>query len=139
MLLPYVDLVNEILVHAFVGETLEQNDCPARFPEHIATAGTAEELAAMPNPPSGGEDWHETAYERLAETDFPFSLPYHHRHHEPRVLSQSTSACRCTRFMGELRASGGSPETADPNIAAYRLGLSWRERDLIRGTPRSRA
>ncbi|HTN87935.1 MAG TPA: neuraminidase-like domain-containing protein [Sorangium sp.] len=42
--------------------------------------------------------------------------------------------------MTELRASWQSPETWDPeNIAAYRLGLSWRELRLIRGEPISGA
>ncbi|WP_437308363.1 neuraminidase-like domain-containing protein [Sorangium sp. So ce388] len=137
--LPYVDLVNEILVHAFVGETLEENEAPPAFPEHIATTGTAEELAAMPNPPSGEEDWHETAYERLAERDFPFGLPYHYRHHEARVYLEHLGV-PLHAFMTELRASGQSPETWDPeNIAAYQLGLSWRELRLIRGEPISGA
>ncbi|WP_437894617.1 neuraminidase-like domain-containing protein [Sorangium sp. So ce124] len=132
--LPYVDLVNEILVHAFVGETKEQNEAPPAFPEHIATVGTAEELAAMPNPPSGEEDWHETAYERLAETDFPFSLPYHHRHHEARVYLEHLGV-PLHAFLSELRASWSSPEAMYPEeAAAHRLGLSLRERDLIRGT-----
>ncbi|XXY16217.1 neuraminidase-like domain-containing protein [Sorangium sp. So ce216] len=137
--LPYVDLVNEILVHAFVGETLEENEAPPAFPEHIATVGTAEELAAMPNPPSGEEDWHGRAHERLAERDFPFGLPYHHRRHEARVYLEHLGV-PLHAFMTELRASWQSPETWDPeNIAAYRLGLSWRELRLIRGEPISGA
>ncbi|WP_437722034.1 neuraminidase-like domain-containing protein [Sorangium sp. So ce861] len=133
--LPYVDLVNEILVHAFVGETLEQNEAPPAFPEHIATVGTAEDLAAMPNPPSGEEDWHETAYERLAERDFPLSLPYHHRLHEARVYLAHLGV-PLHAFLSELRASWSSPEAMYPeDAAAHRLGLSARERDLIRGTP----
>lgn len=133
--LPYVDLVNEILVHAFVGETNAQNEAAPAFPEHIATVGTAEELAAMPNPPSGEEDWHETAYERLAETDFPFSLPYHHRHHEARVYLEHLGV-PLHAFLSELRASWSSPDSMYPeDAAAHRLGLSPRERDLIRGTP----
>ncbi|WP_437314752.1 neuraminidase-like domain-containing protein [Sorangium sp. So ce385] len=133
--LPYVDLVNEILVHAFVGETLEQNEAPPAFPEHIATVGTAEDLAAMPNPPSGEEDWHEKAYERLSRRDFPLSLPYHHRLHEARVYLEHLGV-PLHAFMSELRSGWYSPETADPeNMAAYRLGLSWRELRLIRGEP----
>ncbi|WP_437741771.1 neuraminidase-like domain-containing protein [Sorangium sp. So ce1504] len=137
--LPYVDLVNEILVHAFVGETKAQNEALPVFPEHIATVGTAEVLAAMPNPPSGEEDWHETAYERLAETDFPFSLPYHHRQHEARVYLEHLGVPLHT-FLSELRASWSSPDSMYPeDPAAHRLGLSPRERDLIRGTPISGA
>ncbi|KYG10690.1 hypothetical protein BE21_10530 [Sorangium cellulosum] len=133
--LPYVDLVNEILVHAFVGETLEQNEAPPAFPEHIATVGTAEDLAAMPNPPSGEEDWHEDAYERLSRCDFPLSLPYHHRLHEARVYLEHLGV-PLHAFMSELRASWSSPEAMYPeDAAAHRLGLSPRERDLIRGTP----
>ncbi|WP_437575049.1 neuraminidase-like domain-containing protein [Sorangium sp. So ce887] len=132
--LPYVDLVNEILAHAFVSETLDQNEAPPAFPEHIATVGTAEDLAAMPNPPSGEEDWHEKAYERLAESDFPFSLPYHHRHHEARVYLEHLGV-PLHAFLTELRASWSSPEAMYPeDAAAHRLGLSGRERDLIRGT-----
>ncbi|AGP39917.1 hypothetical protein SCE1572_38745 [Sorangium cellulosum So0157-2] len=133
--LPYVDLVNEILVHAFVSETLEQNEAPPAFPEHIATVGTAEDLAAMPNPPSGEEDWHEDAYERLSRCDFPLSLPYHHRLHEARVYLEHLGV-PLHAFMSELRASWSSPEVMDlEDAAAHRLGLSARERDLIRGTP----
>ncbi|WP_437996748.1 neuraminidase-like domain-containing protein [Sorangium sp. So ce185] len=133
--LPYVDLVNEILVHAFVGETLEQNEAPPAFPEHIATVGTAEDLAAMPNPPSGEEDWHEDAYERLSRCDFPLSLPYHHRLHEARVYLEHLGV-PLHALMSELRASWSSPEAMYPeDAAAHRLGLSPRERDLIRGTP----
>ncbi|WP_437793362.1 neuraminidase-like domain-containing protein [Sorangium sp. So ce693] len=128
--LPYVDLVNEILVHAFVSE----GQAPLAFPEHIATAGTAEELAAMPNPPSGEEDWHETAYEHLAGSDFPFSLPYHHRHHEARVYLEHLGV-PLHAFLSELRAKWSSPEAMYPeDAAAHRLGLSGRELDLIRGT-----
>ncbi|MGK4001455.1 neuraminidase-like domain-containing protein [Sorangium sp. So ce1036] len=127
--------MNEILVHAFVGETLEENEAPPVFPEHIATVGTADELAAMPNPPSGEEDWHETAYDRLSKRDFPFSLPYHHRLHEARVYLEHLGV-PLHALMSELRAGWSSPETADPgNMAAYRLGLSWRELLLIRGEP----
>ncbi|WP_437606635.1 neuraminidase-like domain-containing protein [Sorangium sp. So ce834] len=133
--LPYVDLVNEILVHAFVGETLEENEAPPAFPEHIATVGTAEDLAAMPNPPSGEEDWHEDAYERLSRSDFPLSLPYHHRLHEARVYLEHLGV-PLHAFMSELRSSWHSPESLEPeNMAAFRLGLSWRELRLIRGEP----
>ncbi|WP_437597402.1 neuraminidase-like domain-containing protein [Sorangium sp. So ce590] len=128
--LPYVDLVNEILAHAVVSE----NHAVPAFPEHIATVGSAEELAAMPNPPSGEEDWHETAYEDLATTDFPFSLSYHHRLHEARVYLEHLGV-PLHALSSELRASWSSPEAMySEDAAADRLGLSSRERDLIRGT-----
>ncbi|WP_437965514.1 neuraminidase-like domain-containing protein [Sorangium sp. So ce260] len=127
--LPYVDLVNEILVHAIASE----GQTPLAFPEHIATVGTAEQLAAMPNPPSGEEAWHSTAYGRLLTSYFPFALPYDRRRHEIYLYLEHLGVPLHT-FMASMDLSLVSPQLGDFTARAVeRLGLSPLEHAVIVG------
>ncbi|WP_438015326.1 neuraminidase-like domain-containing protein [Sorangium sp. So ce315] len=132
--LPYVDLVNEILTHAVASESLEDdNQLPPAFPEHIATTGSAEELAAMPSPPAGEEAWHTTAYAELASSSFPFVTPYDPRRHEARVYLNHLGV-PLHALAASLDASLVLPENADfASRAGDRLGLSPYERAVIVG------
>ncbi|AUX35899.1 MULTISPECIES: neuraminidase-like domain-containing protein [Sorangium] len=128
--LPYVDLVNEILVHAIASE----GQTPLAFPEHIATVGTAEQLAAMPNPPSGEEAWQSTADTRLQTSYFPFALPYDRRRHETQVYFEHLGLPLHT-FMASMDRSLVSPQLGDFTARAVeRLGLSPSEHAVIVGT-----
>ncbi|WP_437935494.1 neuraminidase-like domain-containing protein [Sorangium sp. So ce341] len=128
--LPYVDLVNEILVHAIASE----GQTPLAFPEHIATVGTAEQLAAMPNPPSGEEAWQSTADTRLQTSYFPFALPYDRRRHETQVYFEHLGLPLHT-FMASMDMSLVSPQLGDFTARAVeRLGLSPSEHAVIVGT-----
>ncbi|WP_437951056.1 neuraminidase-like domain-containing protein [Sorangium sp. So ce296] len=127
--LPYVDLVNEILVHAIASE----GQTPLAFPEHIATVGTAEQLAAMPNPPSGEEAWQSTADTRLLTSYFPFALPYDRRRHETQVYFEHLGMPLHT-FMASMDMSLVSPQLGDFTARAVeRLGLSPSEHAVIVG------
>ncbi|MFO0761439.1 MAG: neuraminidase-like domain-containing protein [Byssovorax sp.] len=125
---PYVDLVNEILEHSVAAQRL--SPAPA-FPATIATTGTAEELAALPEIVSGEEAAHAAAYEELASAVHPFSLPFHFWAKEARAYLNHLGVPRHT-LMQALQNSAGFPDPAD--IAAEHLGLSRIERRVITGS-----
>ena len=126
--LPYIDLVNEILEHAIASVVLEP-DPP--LPDHIATEGSSEELAALPAPPPAGAAARQAAYVALANRVYPWALPFHRWAEEARVFLNHLGVPRHT-LMRVLRSDSASwPSIAA--IAAEQLGLSPRERLVITG------
>jgi hypothetical protein len=129
---PYVDLVNEILEYAVANTELSPD---VAFPDHIATEGTATELAAQPQPPpSSKQVVYDTAYHTLATRPYPWRLPFNLGQEEARVYLDHLGVPRA-RLMEVLRP-GGSFDPADLpiKIALERLRLSDLDRELITGT-----
>ncbi|HSN98999.1 MAG TPA: hypothetical protein VLS89_11960, partial [Candidatus Nanopelagicales bacterium] len=130
---PYVDLVNEILEYAVANTELS----PAvTFPDHIATEGTPEELAAQPQPPAPSKQIVvDTAHDILATRPYPWRLPFNIGQEEARVYLDHLGAPRA-RWMGVLRpASGAEPPDFPVRLALERLRLSEVDRQLLTGTP----
>ncbi|MEO7327882.1 MAG: hypothetical protein ABI193_04850, partial [Minicystis sp.] len=126
--LPYVDLVNEILEHAVASTSMDPD--PA-YPEHIATEGSAADLAAMPAILPGEEDANTSAYVTLATAVHPFSLPFHFWAKEARAYLAHLGVPRHA-LMQAFQREGSFPAPED--IAAERLGLSRLERLIIAGS-----
>jgi len=136
--LPYVDLVNEILAYSVA--SLNQPPAPV-IPDHIATVGTADELAAMPNPPQYKPQnaplqdeaaWFALAYDTLSTSLYPWATPYHFRLDEARVYLKHLGVPRHA-LMWALRTN--APGGVDmPAIHGEILGLSQLERQVISGT-----
>jgi hypothetical protein len=125
---PYVDLVNEILEHA-VASTLAGPD-PV-YPEHIATSGTAADLAALQAILPGEEGAHAAAYATLATAVYPFALPFHFWANEARAYLTHLGVPRYA-LMQTLQRGGSVPGVEA--IAGERLGLSPLERRIIAGS-----
>jgi hypothetical protein len=124
---PYVDLVNEVLTYAVANFAPPQGTSFA-FPSHITTIGTADELAAVPQPlpatgdpqPPGAASVSDAAYSILAMQPYPHDLPFNVWAEEARVYFEHLGVPR-HRLMETFPAA--SPPTAHDIEAEY-LGLS---------------
>jgi hypothetical protein len=117
-LVPYVDLVNEVLEHRVAQEG---------FPNRIAVDGAAEELAAHPQPlnPSA----QEAAYAILARQRYPWSLPFNLWARESDVYLEHLGTPR-HQIMSVLRRNADAP-AEDLAIADAYLGLTTEQRSAI--------
>ena len=113
-ILPYVDLVNEILERAVSPGTEDS----------FQTLGDAETLAANP------EHVNVAAYNRLAQAVYPWSLPFDLWMAEARAYLAHAGVSRHA-LMTTLPAVG--PALAPVEIAAERLNLTPRERAIVTG------
>jgi Tc toxin complex TcA C-terminal TcB-binding domain/Neuraminidase-like domain len=114
--LPYIDLVNEILERAVAPS--------AGFPQ---TTKPAEELRAQP------EHRNDAAYAALAKATYPWSLPFAPPAEEARAYLNHLGTPR-NEIMEAFRPEG-SPEPSPQSIATDRLGLTPLERRIITGAP----
>lgn len=118
--LPYVDLVNEVLENA----VLRESGSPPT-PEVPQTEATAEELRVHP------EHLNAAAYDVLAdEAVFPWSLPFDLWAAEARGYLDHLGVPR-HKIMDVFRQEGEEPAPAD--IAGEHLGLTPGERKIITG------
>lgn len=113
---PYVDLVNEVLESAV-----------SYSPAYYQTTGTADELGANP------EYLNTDAYDRLAETIYPWSLPFDLWTEEARTYLNHLGASRCS-LMETFRKNGEASEADDYAIACEYLGMTTTEWQIITGT-----
>jgi Tc toxin complex TcA C-terminal TcB-binding domain/Neuraminidase-like domain len=123
--LPYVDLVNEILEHWVAA-------APAPYGLLIATEGTAEDLAALPQILAQESVQRAAAYTTLATAAYPFEAPFHLWAEEARVYLQHLGVPRGTlmeTLRKELTGAGAAEQRA--LIAAERVGLTPYERKVI--------
>ncbi|EYF00196.1 neuraminidase-like domain-containing protein [Chondromyces apiculatus] len=131
--LPYVDLVNEILEYAVANTALT----PAvAFPEHIATEGTAAQLASQPQPLAPAKQVvQDKAYQLLAESPYPWRLPFNMGLEEARIYLDHLGVPRA-RLMEVLdRSEEGRPITPPSwALTLERLRLSEAEAQLLTGT-----
>jgi hypothetical protein len=113
-LVPYVDLVNEVLEEAIAPTgTVPQ------------TGGAEEDIRVHP------EHLNREAYEALADAVHPWSLPFVLAAEEARAELGHLGVPRHA-LMETFREGGADPHSVD--WAAERLGLSTLERQLITGT-----
>ncbi|WP_438010622.1 neuraminidase-like domain-containing protein [Sorangium sp. So ce321] len=130
---PYVDLVNEILEYA-VGNTALSPD--VAFPDHIATTGSASELAAHPQPlPPSQQSVHDKAYELLATQHYPWRLPFNLGQEEARIYLDHLGVPRARLMEALRRGSGFEPADYDVQLALEQLRLSGEDRRLLDGKP----
>ncbi|WP_437665418.1 neuraminidase-like domain-containing protein [Sorangium sp. So ce1182] len=128
---PYVDLVNEILEYAVANTALSPD---VAFPDHIATTGSASELAAHPQPPSQ-QVVHDKAYEVLATQHYPWRLPFNLGQEEARIYLDHLGVPR-VHLMAVLRQGNGfEPADHDVQLALEQLRLSGQDRRLLAGLP----
>ncbi|WP_437991268.1 neuraminidase-like domain-containing protein [Sorangium sp. So ce145] len=130
---PYVDLVNEILEYAVANTSLSP---VVGFPDHIATAGTAPELAAQPQPPPPSKQVvYDKAYELLAAQRYPWRLPFNQGLEEARLYLDHLGVPRAHLMEVFRREDGVDPAEYGVHIALERLRLSEEDRRLLAGTP----
>ncbi|MFQ5692931.1 MAG: hypothetical protein ACE5IM_07815, partial [Nitrospinota bacterium] len=114
-LLPYVDLVNEILEEAVSPGT-------GPLPRDRQTRATEAELAANPEHTKPG------AYDPLREAVFPGRLPFDLWTEEARIYLDHLGVSRAD-LMKTFQKPGPAP--SDAAIAAERLGLTLAERLIV--------
>lgn len=119
--LPYIDLVNEVLEHAVVGDT--------EF-EHQTTRKT-EELKAMP------EHINSDAYKKLGEEVFPFNLPFYLWNEEGSYILDKWGYKR-HELLREFNAVLSSNIVTANEIAHVHLNLSKKEFIIISGRAKTK-
>jgi hypothetical protein len=103
-LIPYVDLVNEVLEHAVV--KLAQPSLA--YPEHIAVTGTSDELAATPEPIEPAV--HAVAIATLSAAVYPWNLPFDLSVEEARIYLKHLGAPR-NALMHAFHVDAAKAET----------------------------
>lgn len=126
-LVPYVDLVNEILEYAIahIGPASPQLDID--IPDHIATIGTATELSANPQPIK--PEAYNRAYDRLAGQVYPWDLPFDVWVEEARIYFEHLGVPRhqlIETFFGEQLSQASAIAIAEDH-----LELSGFQRKII--------
>ncbi len=126
--LPYVDLVNEILEHSVAA-------VPAPYTALIASTGTAEDLASLPQILEQAPGERAAAYTMLAAAEYPFEAPFHLWAEEARVYLQHLGVPRGTLMQTLHRelSDAGAAEEQRALIVAERVGLTPYEREVITG------
>ena len=115
-IIPYIDLVNEILEYYVVAGDL---DAAAAYDTGDTTAA---ELRANP------QNMQQTAYSEIAKKVYPFTLPYHQPLDVIHTYLDHLGINRAT-LMEQFKTNN---ELVTQNtIAAERLGLSEREFEII--------
>ena len=125
-ILPYIDLVNELLEYRLAERPL---------PDHIETSGETSELLSTREPvePAYGEhhDAQRVAAKTLSESVYPFALPYSLYQHETRVYLGHLGVPR-HELMSLLQADD---RPTNLQIAQERLGMCATEREIVAGEP----
>lgn len=117
-LIPYIDLVNEVMEFYAAEKSLDG------FPGHDTGDATAEELRANP------QYVNKKAYKNLAGAKFSFSLPFHQPLHVIRTYSNHLKVSR----YEAMKAINPTPEPIEEKaIAAEGLGFSEEEYKLLTG------
>ncbi|MBS3777238.1 MAG: hypothetical protein KGY70_18730, partial [Bacteroidales bacterium] len=115
-LVPYVDLVNEILENG-----VSYNSASYQ------TEGTANELSANP------AHLNVEAYEKLAEAVYPWSLPFDLWTEEARTYLNHLGVSRY-KLLETFRKNGKTPEPDDYTIAGEYFGMTSTGWQIIAGT-----
>ena len=124
-LMPYVDLVNEILERAVAAQTALGDYSPATWPQ---TTWTADELAANP------EHVERDAYFPLSTAIFPWNLPFDHEATEARIYLKHLGTSR-HELMEVFYNTAPDPfmSLLDEQIAREYLGMPTQEWKLLIG------
>ncbi|MER5711943.1 neuraminidase-like domain-containing protein [Streptomyces sp. NPDC002122] len=121
LVLPYVDLVNELLESAVAPGTA----VPA---ERRQTTGDAAELRVRPQHVNPG------AYEKLRTAVYPWDQPFDLWHAQTGACLTHLGVTR-DALLTTLGVSGASPDEAGATRTAERLGLSRAQHRIIAGEP----
>ncbi len=121
--MPYIDLVNEVLENAAVNGVFSLATTPA-----FQTRAPSDELRANP------EHIRTEAYDLLAEQTFPWSLPFNLWHEERRVYLGHLGI-ETWELMDVFHREGEPPSPID-RAASY-LGLTGLQREIITGEANS--
>ncbi len=116
-LVPYVDLVNEIL----------ENAIPPYYQQYHQTTGTADELSANP------EYLKVEAYNKLAQSIYPWSLPFDLWTEESRIYLNHLGVSRY-KLMETFRKNGENPIASNLALASEYLGLTIKEQEITTDT-----
>ena len=118
-LIPYIDLVNEVM------EYYTANDSLDGYVGYDTGETTAEELRANP------QNFKIDAYEKLKDTKYPFTLPYH----QPLdVIRTHSEHLKVSRYEA-MKAINPEPDTATERaIGAECLNISQEEYAILTDT-----
>ena len=117
-ILPYIDLVNEIM------EYYTANDSLIDFEGYDTGETTAEELRANP------QNFNLEAYRKLNDAKYPFNLPYHQPLNVIRTYSDHLNVSR----YDAMQAVNPQPDASTTKaMDAERLGLSPEEYTILAG------
>jgi hypothetical protein len=122
--LPYIDLVNEVLEDAVAQAAVQPKPAPF-IPD---TTGTSDELSVTP------QNLNEAAYEVLKQAVYPWSLPFDLGAETARVYFThlGISRYRLMELFRPLHAASGGTE--DDALAREYLRLPAAEWDVLSGT-----